>query len=177
MYIIRRDKFDLVDNMIIKMGEEADGLSCEMFGITGILVQVLLGVLSFSVLVIKREREMPKRPWKIWAMDTSKQAASQFLAHFMNIGISLLMSQQHDSDACYWYFITNMLDNTVGVFLCLALLRFLDHHFITTKHEQYRSGNYYKTYEYYDDHLSATYGSNLVELESSNMVRMRRKIM
>ena len=33
-----------------------DTNSCEIFGIAGVIVQVILGVLSFSVLIVKRYR-------------------------------------------------------------------------------------------------------------------------
>ena len=63
-----------------------------MIGFLGIVIQLGLGVLSFSVLIIKRLRENPKRPWKIWIFDTSKQLFSQVLAHFINLTISILLT-------------------------------------------------------------------------------------
>jgi hypothetical protein len=97
--------------------------TCEFFGIAGVLVQLVLGALSFSVLIIKRYKEHPKRPWRIWAMDTSKQGVSQMIAHFINVGISLLLSSHLNNDACIWYFTTNILDNTLGVLICCGVLR------------------------------------------------------
>lgn len=102
---------------------EEQTISCEIFGVTGVIVQIVLGALSFSVLIIKRCYEHPKRPWRIWAMDTSKQGVSQIIAHFLNVTISLLLSSHLDNDACIWYFTTNVLDNTVGVFICCGVLR------------------------------------------------------
>ena len=67
-------------------------MSCELVGFAGIIVQLTLGFLSFSVLIYKRYTEKPKRAWKIWFMDTSKQGASQFLAHIINIVISIKLS-------------------------------------------------------------------------------------
>lgn len=90
------------------------------------LVQLILGALSFSVLVFKRYRESPKRPWRIWAMDTSKQGVSQLIAHFINILISLMLSTRLSNDACIWYFTTNVLDNTVGVLFCCGVLRLFE---------------------------------------------------
>jgi hypothetical protein len=55
-------------------------------------------------------------------MDTSKQGVSQFLAHVINVAISMQLSSQLDSDACIWYFTTNVLDNTLGVLLCVTIL-------------------------------------------------------
>mgnify|MGYP003437348349 FL=1 len=65
---------------------------CSIVGLIGILVQVGLGVLSFSVLILKRHFENPKRPWKIWRFDTTKQVISQLLAHFINLTISLALT-------------------------------------------------------------------------------------
>jgi hypothetical protein len=39
---------------------------CDLFGAFGYIMQLILGVLSFFVLVIKRLKEKPMRPWKIW---------------------------------------------------------------------------------------------------------------
>lgn len=103
---------------------EAVNKNCSMTGILGILIQVGLGVLSFSVLIIKRFREKPQRPWKIWIFDTSKQLISQIVAHFINLTISIALSYNDDeSDECLWYFMTNILDNTLGVLICILCLR------------------------------------------------------
>lgn len=99
---------------------------CSIVGLVGILVQIGLGVLSFSVLILKRHFENPKRPWRIWIFDTLKQVISQMLAHFINLTISLALNEEDPSaDTCLWYFITNILDNTFGVFICVISLRFL----------------------------------------------------
>ena len=75
--------------------DEGEGIdSCQLIGFAGIMVQVVLGALSFSVLVYKRYAESPKRAWKIWTMDTSKQAVSQLLAHVINVAISMQLSSQ-----------------------------------------------------------------------------------
>ena len=97
-----------------------------MLGLMGVLVQLLLGLLSFSVLILKRQKEFPKRPWKIWTLDTSKQAFSQLIAHIVNVGISLLLSFHLENDACFWYFTTNVLDNTVGVMICVGVLTMVE---------------------------------------------------
>lgn len=39
------------------MSEQAVTSSCEIFGIVGVIVQLVLGALSFSVLVLKRYKE------------------------------------------------------------------------------------------------------------------------
>ena len=106
-----------------KMGD-TDNTHCSIVGFLGIIIQVALGVLSFSVLIIKRNFEQPKRPWRIWCYDTMKQGISQLLAHFINLLISLILTvEDPNSDTCLWYFITNIFDNTFGVFLSVMILR------------------------------------------------------
>jgi hypothetical protein len=115
-----------------------------MTGLLGILIQVGLGVLSFSVLIIKRFRESPQRPWKIWIFDTSKQLISQMIAHFINLTISIALSYNDaSSDECLWYFMTNILDNTIGVLICILCLRSIEWSLARRGEYQYISGNYY----------------------------------
>lgn len=87
-------------------------------------------------------------------MDTSKQGVSQLIAHFINVGISLLLSAHLDNDACIWYFTTNVLDNTVGVFICCGVLRLVEGLVMADRCEQYKSGNYYDIIEYNDEYMS-----------------------
>ena len=126
-------------------------MSCELVGFAGIIVQLTLGFLSFSVLIYKRYTEKPKRAWKIWFMDTSKQGASQFLAHIINIVISIKLSANIESDACIWYLTTNVLDNTVGVFLCIGALSMIEKKVFEPNYTRYQSGNYYQILSEYDD--------------------------
>lgn len=115
-----------------------------MTGLLGILIQIALGILSFSVLIIKRFRENPQRPWKIWIFDTSKQLISQVIAHFINLTISIALAYNDDSaDECLWYFMTNILDNTLGVLICVLCLRGIEWSLFRRNQIQYISGNYY----------------------------------
>lgn len=126
------------------MSEPDKSNSCSMTGLLGIFIQVALGVLSFSVLVIKRFRESPRRPWKIWVFDTSKQLLSQLMAHFINLTISLALAySDSSSDECLWYFITNILDNTLGVLICILCLKGIERSLTSRKKFEYISGNYY----------------------------------
>ena len=80
-------------------------------------------------------------------MDTSKQGVSQMFAHFINVAISLTLSTHLSNDACIWYFTTNVLDNTLGVFICCGVLRLIEGTIISGRCEQFRSGNYYEIVE------------------------------
>ncbi len=124
--------------------EEGANSSCSMTGLLGIIIQITLGVLSFSVLIIKRFREFPQRPWKIWIFDTSKQLISQLIAHFINLTISIALTYHDDSaDECLWYLTTNILDNSLGVLICVFSLRAIEWSLTRRGRLCYISGNYY----------------------------------
>ncbi|XP_030063312.1 store-operated calcium entry regulator STIMATE isoform X1 [Microcaecilia unicolor] len=95
-----------------------DGALMDSFGI---FLQGLLGVVAFSTLMLKRFRE-PKherRPWKIWFLDTSKQAIGMLFIHFANVYLSGLTGD----DPCSLYLINFLLDATLGMLLIYAGVR------------------------------------------------------
>jgi hypothetical protein len=47
-----------------------------------------MGALVIGSLVIKRMRERPRRKWKIWLGDVSKQVVGQAFVHATNVAIS-----------------------------------------------------------------------------------------
>nr|XP_036850827.1 store-operated calcium entry regulator STIMATE isoform X1 [Manis javanica] len=87
----------------------------------GIFLQGLLGVVAFSTLMLKRFRE-PKherRPWRIWFLDTSKQAIGMLFIHFANVYLADLTEE----DPCSLYLINFLLDATLGMLLIYAGVR------------------------------------------------------
>lgn len=87
----------------------------------GIFLQGLLAVMAFSILMLKRFRE-PKherRPWKIWFLDTSKQAIGMLFIHFANVYLSDLTEQ----DPCSLYLINFLLDASLGMLIIYAGVR------------------------------------------------------
>ncbi|CAL8336629.1 unnamed protein product [Merluccius merluccius] len=87
----------------------------------GIFLQGLLAVLAFSILMLKRFRE-PKherRPWRIWFLDTSKQAIGMLFIHFANVYLSDLTEE----DPCSLYLINFLLDASLGMLLIYAGVR------------------------------------------------------
>ncbi|XP_048346223.1 store-operated calcium entry regulator STIMATE-like isoform X2 [Sphaerodactylus townsendi] len=87
----------------------------------GIFLQGLLGVVAFSTLMLKRFRE-PKherRPWRVWFLDTSKQAIGMLFIHFANVYLSDLTGE----DPCSLYLINFLLDATLGMLLIYAGVR------------------------------------------------------
>ncbi|CAD8137672.1 unnamed protein product [Paramecium pentaurelia] len=114
---------------------------CDILGPLGFSIQILLGVFSFFILIYKRIVEKPKRQWKVWGLDTSKQGCSQVFAHFLNVALAIHLSG--DSDECVWYLATLLLDTTIGVLFSYVILKLVE---LALEHFQmanYRSGNYF----------------------------------
>ncbi|DAZ92415.1 TPA: hypothetical protein N0F65_000199 [Lagenidium giganteum] len=95
------------------------------------LLQVLLGIIALSVLVIKRMYEVPQRPLRVWAFDASKQMVGAGFAHVANLVIALMLYQyEHDRereaaknvDQCAFYFVNFTMDTTFGVLLNWLIL-------------------------------------------------------
>ena len=96
-----------------------------MIGTFGNIVQLVLGIVSFSILVIKRFCERPRRPWKIWGLDISKQAFGTTSTHFLNLFLSLFMSGEK-ADECVMYFIITFMDCTVGVVFTYIVMKLIE---------------------------------------------------
>ncbi|KAL8434064.1 hypothetical protein Efla_001536 [Eimeria flavescens] len=100
--------------------------SCELlgeFGTFGWWLQGVLGVLSFGSLLAKRKRENPKRPWKVFLFDCSKQASGAFFIHMLNLGGAGLMAAVFEQDVCVWYWLNIMVDTTLGVYFQYLMLQ------------------------------------------------------
>eukprot|EP00920_Eleutheroschizon_duboscqi_P013877 GHVT01032482.1.p1 GENE.GHVT01032482.1~~GHVT01032482.1.p1 ORF type:complete len:233 (+),score=26.60 GHVT01032482.1:542-1240(+) len=93
------------------------------FGGFGWWIQGALGLLSFSSLLIKRFRERPRRSWKVFILDSSKQATGAFTIHMLNLIFAALLSWHGTSDPCNWYWINIVLDTTLGVLVVFVLLQ------------------------------------------------------
>jgi hypothetical protein len=50
-----------------------------------VLVQLLLAFLALASLYLKRLREVPRRTFRTWFLDVSKQGFGAFYAHVMNM--------------------------------------------------------------------------------------------
>ena len=64
---------------------------CELLGGFSLLTQATLAIICIGVLLFKRARERPQRPWIVWLFDVSKQAFSSTLQHAVNVVIGLLL--------------------------------------------------------------------------------------
>ncbi|KAJ2493817.1 hypothetical protein IWW37_000203 [Coemansia sp. RSA 2050] len=91
-------------------------LNCELVGPFSILVQVLVGTLGFSTLIIKRHFERPRRPWLVWGFDVSKQIIGGTLMHMSNLLVSALSGSGE-------YVLNLTLDCTIGILFITGYLK------------------------------------------------------
>lgn len=142
-------------------GEKGDG-ECNLLGNFALLVQAALGLLAVSSLVVKRWRESPRRPIKVWFFDVSKQVFGTALLHVANILMSMLSSGKFDiatktttaaatedgdqPNPCSFYLLNLAIDTTIGIAILVVLLKILHRAFALTPlanpPESIRSGNY-----------------------------------
>lgn len=143
------------------MDDEDGGGECNLLGNFALLVQGALGLLAVSSLAVKRMRESPRRPVKIWFFDVSKQVFGSVLLHLANILMSMLSSGSFDVSStvaatvadkgdqpnpCSFYLLNLAIDTTIGIPILVLLLRILHRGFSLTTlanpPESIRSGNY-----------------------------------
>ncbi|KAI5893682.1 uncharacterized protein SCHCODRAFT_02622478 [Schizophyllum commune H4-8] len=105
---------------------DVDRHSCQLLGPTALVVQALMGVLVIASLLYKRYREKPRRPWRIWLFDVSKQVVGQMFVHGVNVLISGVVSHHTSNNACVSYFLNILIDTTLGVGLLYLILQLLD---------------------------------------------------
>ena len=137
-------------NFFIRLLNETSSTNeskCEMFGGFGFLIQAILGAAAFSVLILKRYIEKPRRPWKIWFYDVAKQIISSLFLHLFNLIISAVLSDdENDADACVWYFVTVVLDCTLGAFLSYIFMWLVDGIVSSSELEILKTGLYHEEY-------------------------------
>ena len=97
---------------------------CEFFGALGILHQLILGFLTFSLLILKRFLEKPRRHWIIWFYDILKQIITSFVLYFTNIIFAyLLVNKGGDKDLCTVYFMNLFLGCIGGYYITSLYLK------------------------------------------------------
>ncbi|KAG8688867.1 hypothetical protein FRC09_012696 [Ceratobasidium sp. 395] len=101
---------------------DTDVKRCRLLGPTALVVQGLMGIFVILSLVWKRNHESPRRPWRIWMFDVSKQVVGQIIVHLSNVFISDLVAHHSSSNPCTLYFLNVLVDTTVGVALIYAFL-------------------------------------------------------
>ncbi|ORZ15589.1 Vaculolar membrane protein-domain-containing protein, partial [Absidia repens] len=100
---------------------------CKLMDSFGIFIQLCLAAAAFSTLLIKRQREHPRRPIRVWSLDVSKQLVGGIVIHSLNViaayffGVKPEQGQQ--SNPCVWYFLNILVDCTIGVVILWIFLR------------------------------------------------------
>jgi len=94
-------------------------------------VQAMLAVFALASLWIKRMQENPQRKFLTWFLDVSKQAFGAFYAHCLNMIISAVIAEnvrgeQTLEDECAWYAINYVIDTTLGLFITIVFLDWLE---------------------------------------------------
>ncbi|KAJ2550660.1 hypothetical protein EV175_003984 [Coemansia sp. RSA 1933] len=108
-------------------------LDCKLVGAFSLFVQVLVGTLGFSTLIIKRYFERRRRTWKVWSFDVSKQMISGGLMHTANLLVSAVRGSHgaketaaEATNPCSWYVLNLTLDCTVGILFVAMYLRLFE---------------------------------------------------
>jgi len=114
---------------------------CELFSDFGWFVQVLLGIISFSSLLIKKYLDFQKRTWEVWFMDTSKQAISTAITHFLNLLLAYFFAGD-EAKPCTWYFLSMFTDALLGTCLSFVLLKGLQKTLEPHKELRFFTGDY-----------------------------------
>ncbi|CCH60636.1 hypothetical protein TBLA_0D01280 [Henningerozyma blattae CBS 6284] len=79
--------------MILRTKDEE---SCQLLGPVSISIQLGMGAIAFSGLIIKRKYEHPRRKLIVWIYDISKQIIGALIIHFVNLFISLIKRRRMD---------------------------------------------------------------------------------
>ena len=94
-----------------------------------ILIQCVLGFFALLSLSVKRITENPKRPFRVFIYDISKQVVGSLYAHGLNILIAINVSHNsvnnRYSDQCMWYFVNFLVDVFFGMILnwmCIKII-------------------------------------------------------
>jgi hypothetical protein len=96
-----------------------------------VAVQIMLAFAALLSLWYKRMGETPRRKFRTWFLDMSKQALGACYAHVCNMFIAGVIINKIRGDAtlddqCAWYGICYLVDTTLGLVLAIFLLQALD---------------------------------------------------
>lgn len=129
---------------------------CKLLGPVSIAIQLLMGVIVVSSLLLKRQSERPRRTWRVWCFDVGKQILGAVSIHFMNLLLSvlkggglyeILLGKDNDGsytgDECDWYFLNLLVDTTVGIPILWCCLTFYESILKRMGVKNIESGNYF----------------------------------
>jgi hypothetical protein len=77
-------------------------------------------------------------------MDVSKQIASAFTIHMLNLLLAFLLAMDTPVDECVWYFINLSIDTLLGTFICYGLVLLVDKISHKKNLKYLRTGMYYE---------------------------------
>ncbi|WFD22370.1 hypothetical protein MEQU1_001040 [Malassezia equina] len=103
-------------------GAAMDARHCRLLGPVGIVTQLLMGVVVLGTLLYKRHCERPRRAWRTWGLDVSKQLTGQGMVHMLNVLFSAVGLTNAHRNPCSLYFLNILLDSTLGLFVVYGVL-------------------------------------------------------
>eukprot|EP00928_Gymnodinium_smaydae_P088678 TRINITY_DN72741_c0_g1_i1.p2 TRINITY_DN72741_c0_g1~~TRINITY_DN72741_c0_g1_i1.p2 ORF type:complete len:280 (+),score=47.04 TRINITY_DN72741_c0_g1_i1:220-1059(+) len=96
------------------------GGTCELFGLFGIIVQLVIGVWCVYVLWYMWRIESPRRSYETWVGDMSKQLVGATWGHFMNVAMAMVFGRATSvvgRNQCVWYLVGFVTDIIFVTFL------------------------------------------------------------
>ncbi|GAA5880147.1 hypothetical protein JCM8547_001579 [Rhodosporidiobolus lusitaniae] len=109
--------------IVAELIDEVDLEQCRLLGPFALVIQGIMGAIVIGSLVLKRMRERPRRKWKIWLADVSKQVVGQAFVHASNVAISAAIATHTSDNPCSLYALNILIDTTLGVLILFYLLR------------------------------------------------------
>ncbi|CAJ1957274.1 unnamed protein product [Cylindrotheca closterium] len=96
-----------------------------------IAVQLVLAIAALLSLWFKRHFERPRRKFRTWMLDVSKQGLGACYAHVCNMFIAAVIIENVAAggtlnDQCAWYGICYLVDTTLGLVLAVWFLKVID---------------------------------------------------
>lgn len=91
----------------------------------GYFIQGILFSVCVGTLVLKWYNEVPRRRFKIFLLDSSKQIVGAGVIHVLNMICAIVFASFESAlaDECAWYWVNIMIDTTFGIVVCWALLK------------------------------------------------------
>ena len=89
------------------------------------LVQISLVFAAIGTLLYKRRIAKHKRPWVVWAFDTSKQAYAGVLQHLVNMALGMAFASNDGAGGseCAWYLVNFVITTVLGIALLIGAMR------------------------------------------------------
>mmetsp|Transcript_44954 Transcript_44954/g.109164 ORF Transcript_44954/g.109164 Transcript_44954/m.109164 type:complete len:341 (-) Transcript_44954:123-1145(-) len=94
-----------------------------------VFVQMLLAIFALLSLWFKRQGETPRRKFRTWFLDVSKQGVGACYAHVCNMVIASIIVERGNgalNDQCAWYGMIYLVDTTLGLILAIWALKAID---------------------------------------------------